>query len=102
MLSHAATATAKLMWLRYVQHMQLKDNEPPTTATAAIHRAVDIIHRRLPIAQLVYMVCIAYAFHLRVFHPHTTAGFIFKTTQYTTGHRYDAIATRIERLLCIR
>lgn len=86
LLSHAIAATVKLLWLRYTAHTD---------------RRVGFVNfiNRLPVAQLVYMVCIAYAFHMRVFDAPATAGFIWKTTKYTTGYRYDSIAERIQRLL---
>lgn len=86
LLSHAMAATVKLLWLRYTVHTD---------------RAVGFVNfvNRLPVAQLVYMMCIAYAFHMRVFDARSTAAFIRRTTHFTTGYRYDAIAERIQRLL---
>lgn len=86
LLSHATAATIKMLWLRLVA-----SDTGQSTVVQSIHR--------LPLAQLVYMVCIAYAFHMRVFDAHTTAGFIFKTTQMTTGYRFAGIAENIARLL---
>lgn len=86
LLSHGSAATIKLLWLRLID------------GAAGRSAIVDRI-QRLPLAQLVYMVCIAYAFHMRVFDAGTTAGFIFKTTQLTTGYQYASIAENIARLL---
>lgn len=73
-LAHAASASGKLLWTRYARKSNGKSK---------IVNAVEY----LPVAQLVYMVCIAYAFHIRAFYPHCTPGFIVKTTHLTSAQR---------------
>lgn len=73
-LAHATAAAGKLLWTRY-------DRQSDGQSTL-----VNIVHK-LPVAQLVYMVCIAYGFHIRAFYPYSTPGFIAKTTHLTSAKR---------------
>lgn len=71
-LAHATAAAGKLLWMRYARH---KDGKS---------KLVNAIEA-LPMAQLIYMVLIAYAFHIRAFYPKSTPGFIVKTAAFNTG-----------------
>lgn len=74
-LGHATISTIRLLWDRY------------SKATNDIFDKLKFVGH-LPIPQLAYMVGIALAFHIRVFHPHICPGLIFKSTALTSGYTY--------------
>lgn len=75
-LAHATASAGKFLWTRYASQSNNKS------------RLVNTVNA-LPVAQLVYMVCIAYAFHIRAFYPHSTPRFIAKTAHFTSAKRLN-------------
>lgn len=89
-LSHATVTAVKLLWMRYL-HDDNNNMSPMWSKIGAVEDARKLALRtrallaRLPMSRLMYVLCIGYVFHLRLFYPWICSDLLFKTTFYTSG-----------------